>query len=115
MLARVGTAALGAQPQAYEIAAAAGVRMIDEGSAAVAQRPVVDKLDLSRLEVEIDREAIFVKDIEHRRNRGLAFSVDRLPPQDVSAADLVRAEARLRFPEVLEYRRGKYRALARPE
>src|SRR5690349_18518192 len=107
MLARVGTAAVVAQPQAYEMAPAVGVRVVDEGSAAVAQRPVVDELDLPRLEVEIDRQAIFLEDVEHRRNRGLAVGVDRLAPQDVSAADLVRAEPRLRFLGILEYRGRK--------
>src|SRR5271166_4513648 len=115
MLARIGTAAVVAQPKAHEMAPAAGVRIIDEGSAAVAQRPVVDELDLSRLEVEIDREAVFLEDVEHCRDRGLAVAVDRLAPQHVSAADLVGAEPRLRFSGILEYGRRKYRALARPE
>src|SRR3954463_10824268 len=112
MLARVGTAAVVAQPHAYEMASAAGIRVIDEGGAAVAESPVVDKLDLPRLEVEIDRQVVFVEDVEHCRDRGLAGAVDRLAPQDVSAADLVGAEPRLRFRGILEYRRGKYRALA---
>src|SRR3984893_13020432 len=115
MLARVGTAAMVAQPQAYEMAPAAGVRVIDEGGAAVAQRPVVDELDLPGLEVEIDRKFVFVEYVEHCRNRGLAVAVYRLPPPGGSAADLVGAEPRLQFPGILEYRRGKYRALARPK
>src|ERR1700719_1864570 len=115
MIARVGQQAVVAQPQAYEMAPAAGVRVIDEGSAAVAQHPVVDELDLPGLEVEIDREAVFLEDVEHCRNRGLPVAVHRLPPQDVSAADLMRAEPRLQFPGMLEYRRRKYRALARPK
>src|SRR5205823_6229734 len=81
----------------------------------VAQRPVVDELNLPRLEVEIDREAVFVEDVEHCRDRGLAVAVDRLAPQDISAADLVGAEPRLQLPGILEYRRRKYRALARPK
>src|SRR5260370_605877 len=84
MLARVGTAPAVAQPQAYKVAPALGVRVIDEGSTAVAQRPVVDKLDLPWLEVEIDREAVFLEDVEHCRHRGLAVSIDRLTPQHVS-------------------------------
>src|SRR5438552_16302934 len=104
MLTRVGTAAVVAQPQAHEMAPAAGVGVIDEGGAAVAQRPVVDELDLPRLEVEIDRQLVFVEDVEHCRYRGLAVGVDRLAPQDVSAADLVGAEPRPRFLGMLEYR-----------
>src|ERR1700730_4805522 len=115
MLALVGTAAVVAQPQAYQMAPAAGVRVIDEGSAAVAQHPVVDELDLPGLEVEIDREAVFLEDVEHCRNGGLAVAVDWLTPQDVSAADLVGADPRLQLPGVLEYRRRKNRALARPK
>src|SRR5580693_9450818 len=115
MLARVGTAAMVAQPQAYEMAPAAGVRVIDEGGAAVAQRPVVDELDLPRLEVEIDREAVFLEDVEHCRNGGLAVAVYRLAPQDVSAADLVGAEPGLQLPGILEHRRREYRAFARPK
>src|SRR3954469_19545991 len=114
MLARVGTAALVAQPQAHEMAPAVGVRIIDEGGAAMAERPVVDKLDLPRLEVEIDRKFVFVEDVEHCRNGGFAVTVDLLAPQHVSAADLVGAEPRLQLPGILEYRRGEYRALARP-
>src|SRR5947208_16824698 len=113
MLARVGTAAVVAQPQPHEMAFAVGVGVVDEGGTAVAQRPVVDELDLPRLEVEIDREAVFVEDVEHCRDRGLAVAVDRLAPQDISAADLVGAEPRLQLPGILEYRRRKYRALAR--
>src|ERR1700730_14397563 len=105
MLARVGTAAMVAQPQAYEMAPAAGVRVINEGGAAVAQRPVVDELDLPGLEVKIDRQFVFVEDVEHCRNRGLAVAVQRLAAQHVSAADLVGAEPRLHFPGILEYRR----------
>src|SRR5437879_4776464 len=112
MLARVGTAAVIAQPQAYEMAPVVGVRVIDEGGAAVAQRSVVDELDLPRLEIEIDREAVFLEDVEHCRDRGLAGAVYWLAPQDISAADLVGAEPRLRFLGIFEYRRGKYRALA---
>src|SRR5271167_16394 len=97
------------------MAPAVGVWVIDEGGAAVAQRPVVDELHLTRLEVEIDREAVFLEDVEHCRNRGLAVAVDRRAPQDVSTADLVGAEPCLRFPGILEDRRGKYRALARPK
>src|SRR5260370_39163012 len=100
MLARVGTAPAVAQPQAYEMAPALGVRVIDEGSTAVAQRPVVDKLDLPRLEVEIDREAVFLEGVEHCRDRGLAVAVDRLGPQDGSAAGPVGAEPRPRFPRI---------------
>src|ERR1700752_4132910 len=112
MLARVGTAAMVAQPQAHEMAPAVGVRVVDKGGAAVAERPVVDELDLPRLEVEIDREAVFLEEVDHCRNRGLTVAVHRLPPQDVSAADLMGAEPRLQFPGMLEYRRRKYRALA---
>src|SRR5438270_6728318 len=113
MLARVGTAPVVAQPQTYEMAPAVGVRVIDEGSAAVAQRPVVDELDLPRFEVEIDRQFVFLEDVEHCRNHGLAIAVYRLAPQHVSATDLVGAEPRLQFPGMLEYRGGKYRAFAR--
>src|ERR1700751_258086 len=113
MLALVGTAAVIAQPEAHEMAPAVGVRVIDESSAAMAQRPVMDELDLPRLEVEIDRQFLFVEDVEHCRNRGLAVAVDWFASQDVSAADLVGAEPSLQFPGILKYRRGKYRALAR--
>src|SRR5438105_9814105 len=95
------------------MAPAVGVRVIDEGGAAVAQRPVVDELDLPGLEIEIDRQFVFVEDVEHCRDRGLAVAVDRLAPQDVSAADLMGAEPRFQFPRILEYRRRKDRALAR--
>src|SRR5438045_2899544 len=76
MLARIGTAAVVAQPQAHEMASAVGVGVVKEGCAAVAQRPVIDELDMPRLEVEIDRQFLFVEDVEHCRNRGLAVGVD---------------------------------------
>src|SRR6201993_1868934 len=115
MLALVGTAAVIAQPQAHEMAPAVGVRVIDESSTAVAQHPVMDELDLPRLEVEIDRQFLFGEDVEHCRNRGLAVAVDWFASQDVSAADLVGAEPSLQLTGILKYRRRKYRALARPK
>src|ERR1700732_599131 len=94
MLARVGTAAMVAQPQAYEMAPAAGVRVIDEGGAAVAQRPVVDELDLPGLEVEIDRKFVFVEYVEHCRNRGLAVAVYRLPPPGATTPAIAASPSR---------------------
>src|SRR5271170_2868148 len=119
MLARVGTAAIIAQPQADEVALAVGVGGVDESSAAVAKRPVMDELDLPRLEIEIDRQCVLVEDVEHCRDRRLAIVIDRLAQQGVSAVDLVGAEARLQSPGVLEYGvleygRGKDCALVRP-
>src|SRR5215471_13582113 len=115
MLARVGTAAMVAHPQTHQMAPAVGLRMVHESGAAVAQSPVVDKLDLTRFEVEIDREAVLFENIEGCGERSLAVAVDRLAPQRISAVDLMDAEAGLRFAVLLEYRRSKDRALAGPE
>src|SRR5215468_5076428 len=115
MLARVGTAAVVAHPKAHEVAPAVEVRVIDKGSAAVAERPVVDKLDLTWLEIEIDRKAVLFENIEGCHERSLAGAVDRLAAQRISAVNLMDAEARLRFAALLEYRRRKDRALAGPE
>src|SRR5262249_50990670 len=104
--ARIGAAATVAQPQADEMAPAVGRGVVDESGAAVAQRPVVDELDLPRFEVEIDRQFFFfVEDIKHCLDGGLSLTVDRLAAQCVSAIDLMDAEPRLRLSGVFKYRR----------
>src|ERR1700730_5617693 len=62
--ARIGPAAVIAHPQADKVPLAVGLGAIDKRRAAVAQRAVVDELQLSRLEVEIDREPVILKDLE---------------------------------------------------
>ena len=101
-----GPPAVVAQPQADEVAAA-GLGVIVELGAAVAERPVVDELDLARLEVEIDRKAVIVENLERRGDRGGAFVVDRLALQRVAAIDLVHAEPCPQFVAVLEHRSGE--------
>src|SRR5439155_22281002 len=63
-------------------------------------------------EVEIDREPVLLQDLEHRRDRGLTFRVDRLALHRVAAVDLVHAEPRLQLSRVLEGRGGEDRAVA---
>src|SRR5262249_37927435 len=108
-----------AQPQADEVALAVRFGVVDKSRAAVAERPVVDKLDLSGLEIEIDRQVRLLEDVEHCRHRRRAFIVDRLAAQCVSAIHLVGAEPRSHFnrlPECwLEYGRQKNRGFPGPE
>ena len=90
-----------------------GVGVIDKGRAAVPQCPVVNELDLSRLEIEIDREIIIVEKIQHRSDRRLSLPVDRLSFKGIAAVDLVHAEARAEVSSVLENGRREDRIFAR--
>src|SRR5215475_4322486 len=94
------------------MALAGGLRVIDKGGAAVADSPIVDELDLARLEIEIDREAVIVKDLEDRGDRCFPFAVDRLALHRIAADDLVDTEPRLQIAGILENGCGKNRAFA---
>src|SRR5260370_40995664 len=63
----------------------------------MAEHPVVDELDLAGREVEIDRDAGPLEDVERRRQRRGAFVVDRLALQGIAAVDLVQAAAGVQF------------------
>ena len=110
--AGISAAAVIAHPQADQVPLALGLRVIDKCRAAVPQGPVVDKLHLPRLEVEIDRQPVFFNDVKHRGNCRCTFVIDRLAPECVAAVDLVNAEPRLQFSEVLKHRCGKNRTFA---
>ena len=92
---RIGAAAAIAQPQAHQMAAALGLGEILELGAGVPQHAIIDELHLSRFEVEFGRQVLILEQVEQRGERGGALVVDRLAPQRVAAADLVRAEAGL--------------------
>jgi hypothetical protein len=53
-LAGIGSPSAVAQPQAHEMASRCGFGVIDKGGAAMAQRAIVDELQLPRFEVEIE-------------------------------------------------------------
>src|SRR5271169_2924492 len=86
--------------------------VIDEGGAAVPQRPVIDKLHLPWFEVEIDRQRVVLENLEHRRDGSRPGRVDRLALQRVAAVDLMDAEPRLDLGAAGEHRGGKDRAFA---
>src|SRR5262245_35602818 len=94
VLSRIGAAAVIAQPEPHEVTPAFRLRVILERGAAVAERAVVDDLDLPGFEIEIGSKPIVVEDVEHRRQGRSTFLIDRLSGHRIAATDLVRAEPR---------------------
>src|SRR6185312_9383593 len=82
-LPRVGAPPPVAQPQPYEMAGVRGVVL--ELGAGVADRAIVDELDLAGFEVKIGRDRPVVEDVEHRREGGGALVVERLAPHGIPA------------------------------
>ena len=56
-----------AHPQADEVTLALRFGVIDKRCAAVTKRAVVDKLDLTRFEIEVDRQPVILERTDYAR------------------------------------------------
>src|SRR5688572_15451431 len=82
-----------AQPEPHEVPLALGLRPVAEAGPLVGDPPVVQKLHLARLEVEVHRHVLAAHDRIERLERRLARVVERHPGQRLSVPHLKAREA----------------------
>jgi hypothetical protein len=109
--AAIGASAAIVQPQSDELPAPFGGLVVDEMGTRMAGCPVIDELDLTGLEIELDAQLRAVEDDAQSGECRHRLVIHRLAAQGIVGADLQQGEPRLQRPVIFEDRGREGRGL----